>query len=275
MAAVNDHKQLDLDDKEADDDLAQAPELTNRSVLRAMALLKELGKHPEGATAAELAAATGLARPTAFRLLLSLAHTGMLMRTDGRFSLGLEVARLGRVADPYRELRPYVQMFLDRLAGELGEAVAYSVVSDHSKLDLIAEASGSYMLSTALGYVGRDMPLHASATGKVLLADLQDEQLTMLLPEELESFTPFTITDPRLLLHEIADVRLKDYATVDNELEEGLFAVAIPVRDELQQLIGILSVSGLDQRMKATNVHAFIEKLREAAVQLRSSVLGI
>lgn len=247
----------------------------NRSVLRAMTLLKELGRHPGGATAAELAAATGLARPTAFRLLLSMAHTGVLVKTEGRFSLGLEVARLGRIADPYRDLQPHVQVFIDRLSAELSEATAYSIVTGPASLDLIAEAAGSYMLSTAMGYVGRDVPMHASATGKVLLADLSDEQVVTLLPEQLQSFTPFTITARDLLLRELADVRVKDYATLDNELEEGLFAVAVPVRDETGQLIGVLSVSGLDQRMKAANVHTFIEKLRTAADQLRTNVLGI
>ena len=240
-----------------------------------MTLLKELGNHPEGATAAELATRTGLARPTAYRLLLSLAHAGMLINSEGRFSLGIELARLGRIADPYRDLQPQVQAFIDRLAAELSEATAYSVVTGPASLDLIAEAAGSYMLQTAMGYIGRNMPLHASAMGKVLLANLPDQEILALVPEKLESFTPFTITDRGLLLREIADVRAKDYATLDNELEEGLFAVAIPVRDRENHLIGILSVSGLDQRMKAANVHSFIEKLRAAADGLTMGVLGM
>lgn len=252
------------------------PELMNRSVLRAMSLLKELGKHPGGATAAELATATGLARPTAFRMLLSMAHTGVLMRAeDGRFSLGLELARLGRIADPYRELQHQVQVFIDGLAAELNEASAYSVVTGPSDLDLIAEAAGTHMLSATMGYIGRDLPLHASGMGKMLLAELDDEQVLSLLPEQLEAFTPYTITDRGLLLRELAEIRIKDYATLDNELEEGLFVVAVPVRDSSGHLVGILAVSGLDQRMKAANVHSFIDKLRSAAEQLRTNILGL
>lgn len=252
----------------------QVPELMNRSVLRAMALLKELGNHPDGATAAELAAAVALPRPTSYRILLSMAHAGVLVNNDGKFSLGWELARLGRIADPTRKLRPQAQVFVDRLANELGEAVAYSMVSDHTTMTLIAEAAGSHMLSTAMGYIDRDMPLHASAMGKMLLSSLSDEQVSTLLPEHLDSFTPYTITDRSVLLRELADIRRKDYATLDNELEMGLFAVAIPVRDSSNALIGILSVSGLDQRMKALNVHTFIDKLRSAAEQFRARVLG-
>lgn len=265
----------DTRDQDGEEKSEQVPDLMNRSVLRAMTLLKELGNHPDGATAAELAAATRLPRPTSYRILLSMTHAGMLVNSDGRFSLSWEFARLGRIADPTKKLRPLAQIFVDRLANELGEAVAYSMVSDHTTMNLIAEAAGSYMLSTAMGYVDRDMPLHASAMGKVLLASLSDEEVSTLLPEQLHSYTPFTITDRAVLLRELADIRRKDYATLDNELEIGLFAVAIPLRDSSDALIGILSVSGLDQRMKATNVHTFIDKLRTAAEQFRVKVLGL
>ncbi|BAU94605.1 IclR family transcriptional regulator [Corynebacterium suranareeae] len=250
-----------------------APELMNRSVLRAMTILSELGNHPNGTTAAEMASITGLARPTVFRLLQSLAHAGMVLKNDKRFSLGLEVARLGRIADPYRTLQPRVQVFVDGLSAELGEASAYSIVEGPSEIHLIAEAPGSYMLSTAMGYIGKDMPLHASAMGKILLAELSDEQIASLLPETLESFTSHTITKRDELLKEIAEVRKQGYSVLDNELEEGLFALAIPVRDRSNHLIGILSVSGLDQRMKALEISGYVNQLQDAAGRLLDTVL--
>lgn len=252
-----------------------APELMNRSVLRAMTLLSELGNHPNGTTAAEMASITGLPRPTVFRLLQSLAHAGMVLKTDKKFSLGLEVARLGRIADPYRTLQPLVQVFVDGLSAELGEATAYSVVEGPTELHLIAEAPGSYMLSTAMGYIGKDMPLHASAMGKILLAELSDDQIASLLPEDLKSYTPHTITDLTQLLQALAEVREQSYSVLDNELEEGLFALAVPVRDRSDHLIGILSVSGLDQRMKAVDVSVHVTQLQDAAQRLLETVLEV
>lgn len=256
-------------------DIENAPDLMNRSVLRAMTLLSELGHFPQGATAADLAAKTGLARPTVFRLLLSMEHSGMLVKVDGKFTLGWEVARLGRIADPYRDLQPQIQAFIESLATELGESCSFSIVRGPHTIDLIAEASGGYMLSTAMGYVGKDMPLHASAMGKVLLASLTDEQIIDFLPEQLESFTSLTITDRAWLLQELAEVRIKDYGSIDNELEEGLFALAVPVRNSKNEMIGILSISGLDQRMKAANIHTYIEAMRKAAQRLTSTVLNV
>ena len=238
-----------------------------------MTLLSELGNHPSGITAAELATITGLPRPTVFRLLQTLAYKGMAIRNDKRFSLGLEIVRLGRVADPYRGLRSQIEVFIEGVSTELSEASSYSIVEGPTQLHLLAEAEGPYMLSTAMGYVGKDMPLHASATGKLLLANLTDEQVLTLLPEELESFQPRTITSPAALLTELADVRTNDYAVMDNELEEGLFAIAVPVRDRSNYLIGILALSGLDQRMKSTDISVYVSELRKSAQRLLDTVL--
>lgn len=258
---------------EAQDTDDSAPELMNRSVLRAMALLTELGNHPAGITAAELATITGLPRPTVFRILQTLAYKGMAVRNDKRFSLGLEIARLGRIADPYRGLRPQIQVFVESLAAELGEATAYSVVEGASELNLIAEAQGSYMISTAMGYIGKDLPLHASAMGKILLADLSDDQVITLLPNVLEPYLPGTITSRDELLNELKEIRDLDYATLDNEFEEGLFAIAVPVRDRSGHLIGIFAVSGLDQRMKSRQTNVYVDKMKDAAARLVSNVL--
>ena len=76
-------------------------DLTNKSVIKATQLLKKLGHHRHGITVTELAQACEMTRPTAFRLLLSLEQTGFVERVDNHYMLGWQVARLGRLADPY------------------------------------------------------------------------------------------------------------------------------------------------------------------------------
>jgi len=241
-------------------------------VTRAVALLKELGNHPNGATAQELALSTGLHRATASRLLLTLAQSGILTKTDSTFSLGWEVARLGRIADPYRGVRPHIQVILERLSSELDEHVSFSVVLNPTTLEVIAEAHGSYMLGPAQGYVGMKFPLHASATGKILLADLSRAEIIALLPENLDPFTHQTITRRATLLGQLSEVRTLGFATIDNEIEEGLFSVAVGVRDAGGSLIGVLAVSGLDRRMKRSGVSNFVDALQTAAEELSKAL---
>jgi DNA-binding IclR family transcriptional regulator len=256
------------DDHQAQQNDGISAEVINRSVTRAMALLKELGNHPEGATAQTLAAATGLNRATASRLLLSLAHAGIVSKSDSVFTLGWEIARLGRVADPYRGALPHLQVILERLSTELDEHVSFSVVMNATTLEVIAEAYGSYMLGPTQGYVGMKFPLHASATGKVLLGEMTDEQVTALLPEKLDAITQHTMTERDALLNQLDDVRSVGYATIDNEIEEGLFSVAVGVRDGAGGLIGVIAASGLDRRMKRSGVDHFVGALQAAAYEL-------
>lgn len=244
----------------------------NRSVLRALKLLLEVGKHPEGTTATNVAADVGLARATASRLLSSMEYAGFLTRNNGNYSLGWQLARLGRLADPHSGILSRVQVTIEALVTELNETIAYGVVTGPTSFDLIAEVDGPHFLAPQEGYAGQRLPLHASAMGKIILADLSDREVQTLLPETLESFTRYTIQDRDFLIQQLGEIRTVGYATLDSELEEGLFSLAVGVRDDNNNLIGILAVSGLDQRMKATSIHSFVERLEEGSAEIATAL---
>jgi DNA-binding IclR family transcriptional regulator len=211
----------------------------------------------------ELAQLVGMTRPTAFRLLVSLEQTGFVERNDNKYTLGWEIARLGRLADPHRGLIARVQPPLEALAAELNETLDYAVVNGETEFELIAEASGSRILTVSPHYLGQHYPLHASATGKLLLAELPAERVEALLPDELPSLTRFTLTDRAQLIHNLRETGKLGYATMDNELEEGLFSVAVAVRDEEGRLIGVLTASGPSERMKTGRLPHIVERLRQ------------
>lgn len=247
-------------------------DLTNKSVIKATVLLSELGRHKQGITVTELAQAVGMTRPTAFRLLLSLEQTGFVDRVDNRYLLGWQMARLGRLADPYTGAVARIQPVLDEYAGRLNETLGFAMIRDESAYDLIAEASGSRYLSVSHRYVGVSYPLHASATGKVMLAELRDDRIKELLPAKLDSYTPQTITSRDVLLRELQQVREQGYAILDNEIEEGLFAVACPVRDAAGVLVGVLSLNGPIQRLKSDRLPDTIIQLRHAADEVAKAL---
>lgn len=261
-----------MPDEASTNEAAETPDLTNKSVVKATMLLSELGRHLEGITVTELAQRVGMTRPTAFRLLLSLEQTGFVERSDNKYTLGWEIARLGRLADPHQGIISRVQATLDALAGQLNETVSYAVVNGETDFDVIAEASGSRLLSVTHEYVGQRFPLHASATGKLLLAELPEDRVEALLPETLPALTRFTITDRGRFIEDLREVAIQGYATLDNELEEGLFSVAVPVRDEEGRLIGVLTVNGPDQRMKSGRLPRIVERLRQVAEDISKTL---
>ncbi|MFC3996216.1 IclR family transcriptional regulator [Nocardiopsis sediminis] len=254
-----------MPDDSSADEVLDPPDLTNKSVIKATVLLSELGRHRDGITVTELAQRVGMTRPTAFRLLLSLEQTGFVARNDGKYTLGWEIARLGRLADPHRSIVIRIQDTLDALAERLNETIGYAMVNGETEYDLIAEASGSRMLTVSHRWIGEQHPLHTSATGKLLLAELPAGRIEALFPEELPALTPSTISDRAELLRVLRDIRQRGYATMDNEVEEGLFAVAVGVRDEKGHLIGVLSANGPNERLKSGPLPHIVEHLRQTA----------
>ena len=227
-------------------EVTEPTELTNKSVAKAVRLLRELAAQPRsGATATTLAKAAGISRPTAFRLLYSLERTGLVDRVDNNYTLGWELARLGRRADPYAGLVARAQPLLQELADKFNETTTLAVPNSQDGLDLISEAIGSRVVGVMSGnMVGKHWPLHASASGKVLLADMPVQKVIALLPEKLEAYTEHTITDPKTLLKELDQVREQGFGVTDNELEEGLLAFSRPIRDSSGTLVAILSLNG-------------------------------
>lgn len=253
---------------ETSDEVAGTPELINKSVIKAAILLNELGRHPQGITVTELAQRVRMSRPTTFRLLLSLEQTGFVERSDGKYTLGWKIVSLGRLADPYRGIIARVQPVLKALAEQLNEMIGYAVVSGDADFELVAEASGARLITFTQGYVGRAFPMHASATGKLVLAELSDGKVKTLLPETLPGMTDQTITDRAELIRALQEIREQGYATIDDELEESLFSLAVAVRDEAGRLIGVLSVSGPTQRMKSVPLPTIVEQLRSTANEI-------
>ncbi|MBU6266746.1 MAG: IclR family transcriptional regulator [Sphingomonadales bacterium] len=240
-------------------------DLTNKSVVKAMALLTELGRFPVGATVTELAQNVRLSRPTVFRLLLSLMQTGFVEKVESRYKLGWKIARLGGRADLRAVIVARVQPHLDRIAGLLNETVNFAWVKGDARFELVGEASGARLLTVARGYVGRDLPLHASAMGKLSLAELDDASVRALLAPELPQVAPATITSREALIRALAQVRRDGFATSHEELEESLFALAVAVRTVAGRLIGMLAVTGPSPRMVVQDPHVIAMRLEAVA----------
>jgi len=141
------------------------------------------------------------------------------------------------------DLVELAQPSLRRLAEESGET-ANLFVPMPAGIDAIAQVDGRHLLG-AMNWIGHELGLHCTAAGKVFLAFGVSE-----LPDgELEQMTPATIVDHQRLERELEAVRDQGYATLVDELEPGLSAVAAPVRDRGGEVVAALTVSGASLRL--------------------------
>ncbi|GAA4704610.1 IclR family transcriptional regulator [Nocardioides conyzicola] len=237
-----------------------------QSVDRALTILEVLARVGE-AGVTEIAGELGVHKSTAFRLVSTLeAHRLVEQTSDrGRYRLGVGVLRLAGATTARLDLVQEARPVCRQLAADTGETVNIAVLSESSALYL-DQIAGSSALQPH-NWVGQHIPLHATSNGKVLLSGLEDDAVKELLGT-LSRYTPTTITKKGKLREELALVREQGYAVAVDELEEGLTAVAAPIRNAHGDVVASMSVSGPTFRLSEERVADVVALLVEAAAEV-------
>ena len=215
----------------------------------------------------EIAGELGVHKSTAFRLVSTLeAHRLVEQTTErGRYRLGVGVLRLAGATTARLDLVQEARPLCRRSRPTTGETVNIAVLSESSALYL-DQVAGSSALQPH-NWVGQHIPLHATSNGKVLLSGLDDAQVKELLGT-LSRYTATTITKKGRLREELALVREQGYAVAVDELEEGLTAVAAPIRNAHGDVVASMSVSGPTFRLPEERVGDVVRLLVEAAAEV-------
>nr|WP_285582072.1 IclR family transcriptional regulator C-terminal domain-containing protein [Herbidospora sp. NBRC 101105] len=200
-----------------------------QSLARGLAVLTALG-----GTLSEIAEATGLARATARRALLTLVELGYAVKTGNRFVALPRVLELGYARLSSLTLGELATPHLAALAEAVGESASVAVL-DGTDIRYVARAPAYKIMSVDIT-VGTRFPAYATSMGRVLLADDADLGHPVAL-------TPRTVTDPERLRALIRRARADGYAIVEDELEEGLRALAVPIRDRGGRVVAAVNVA--------------------------------
>jgi len=241
-----------------------------KSLGRAVELLGAVAARPDGSSASELARATGLPRSTVTRTLRTLADAGLVER-PGAWVLGYELVRLARAADPYRALVEGARGLLERLRDESGESALLAVVSGRPDIEIVLQLDPDRHVGVA-SWVGVDVPLHASAAGKLALAELTTAELeAWLVDNPLMRYTRATVTDPRTLQRELQRSRRRGWAELIDELEDGHAALAAAVRSSDDTLLAAVGISGPTFRLGRARRRELLPLLQAAAAELAAS----
>jgi len=237
-----------------------------QSVDRALTILEVLARVGE-AGVTEIAGELDVHKSTAFRLVSTLEAHRLVEQTAerGRYRLGVGVLRLAGATTARLDLVQEARPVCRQLAAETGETVNIAVLSEKSALYL-DQVAGSSALQPH-NWVGQHIPLHATSNGKVLLSGLDEDAVKELLGT-LSRYTPLTITKKAKLREELARVRELGYAVAVDELEEGLTAVAAPIRNAHGDVVASMSVSGPTFRLPDARVDTVTAQLVEAAAEV-------
>ena len=213
-----------------------------QSLDRGLEVIRAFDAESRELTLSGVARRTGLSRAAARRFLLTLADLGYV-RTDGRhFSLSPRVFELGYAYLSSLSLPEVAESHLEALVAQVRESSSMSVL-DGGDIVYVARMPVSRIMTVAIN-VGTRFPAYATSMGRVLLAGLPDAELDAYLEKvEFKRLSPRTVTSTAALRAELQRVRDQGWAIVDQELEEGLRAVAAPVRDGSAKVVAAINVS--------------------------------
>jgi DNA-binding IclR family transcriptional regulator len=238
-----------------------------QSVDRAMLLLRAVASAaPEDSTATRLAETCGLNRATAWRILHTLeAHDVVsCSRESGRWSIGAAVGELAASAGT-DSLIGMVRPRLERLSLQTGETAALAVWR-LGALTYVDEVVPPAVVAAT--WTGQTVPLHATSTGKVLLAFGDSLGLPRPTRRGLERFTDTTITTMAALDEELAAVRLRGFAVCRGEYESSAWGVSAPVVDNAGRLVAVLSIWGPGTRVTEARFEVLGPLVHETATSL-------
>jgi len=217
----------------------------------------------------DLAVELDVHKSTIFRLLGALESRGLVDQTEdrGKYRLGWGVVRLAGAVSARMDITSPARPVTARLSDDIGETVNIAVLSEHYTVN-VDQALGPASVS-AQNWVGRQTPLHATSSGKILLAHVAPAERTRLVKAiGLAGYTAATITDAGELEQQLQEIVDQGYATTEGEYEDGLNALAVPVRDAHGAVVAALSASGPSYRLTADNMEELVPQVKDAGEQI-------
>lgn len=245
------------------------------SIGRTMRTLELLAGEPRGLRVTDLANALEVNRAIPHRILADLTELGYVIqdpRTE-RYRVTFKVGSLGLRQLETAGIIRWAQDELDRLAAKTRELVRLAVVSENT-LRWVAKAQGSASALTLDGVSGAEVVLHATASGKAWLSTLpHDEAAAYLTERGMAAQTVRTETDLTQVLYDVALARTRGYAFVEEEMEVGVCAIAVPIvpRESADgRAVATVSIAGPAARLSHDRLVGFAPALTAVARQLEA-----
>jgi DNA-binding IclR family transcriptional regulator len=246
-----------------------------KSLEKAIGLLKLFTVANPQWTLTELSRASDLPLSTAHRVASALKENGLLAQDpqSKQYRLGLGAIGLGYQALASLDVPRAAKPIMRRLGQQTGETILLTVPNDSRDHSVcIDRVDGQYELRIHLE-VGRQVPLHAGASAKILLAYFPPEEIDHFIDRVgLSKIAPRTITDPQILREHLAVIRQQGYAFSQEETNAGAWGLAVPILDPREQAIAAVGVSAPISRHSQETEEKVTRLTRDAARQIEAAL---
>jgi len=240
-----------------------------RSVHRALVLLEILAESPRSLPLSELGRQTGWPKSSVFNILTTLAMDGYVAQDPetGRYRVTIKPFLVGGAVVERMDIRGLARPLMAELMEKTGETVNLGIMDGTEAIYLETIAGpGAIRVGT---WPGKRLPIHRTALGKALAANLTGEELAAIIGKTgLPPGTPNTHSTFESLLADLELARLRGYAIDDEEDEIGMRCIGAPIRDHRGRTIAAISLAGLAHRMPSEDMPELIGLVVRAAGQI-------
>jgi len=244
----------------------------NTSLAKALRVLDLFNGVEGGLSLTEIAQRMGTRPGSVYPIVYTLHKFSYLQRDPEtkKYTLGLRILALANQILSSLDIREKAKPVLKRLARELEVNAHLAVLYEGEVLYLDREEAAPSVVIPSV--IGRRVPPHCTALGKVLLAYHPEALEELLAKGPLPALTPNTITNPELLRRELERVRQQGYATDWEEFHEGNICVAAPVRNYRGKVVAAISVSLPKARLTHDPLDRFVQAVVEGAKEVSSAI---
>jgi len=244
-----------------------------QSVDRALQILEVIAKSKLELGLVELSRKVFLEPSTTYRLLKTLEAHGLIQQNPrtNKYSLGFKAFEIGNSIPFLVHLRNVSRGPLDALRDRTGET-ANVAIRDGWEAMYIEQISAQAYTLRVISEVGRRIPLHATAVGKVLLAGMSDKELEKFLKQPLKPYTAKTITDPAMLREHLKEVRKRNWALDNEEFEFGASCIATDIKNSDGEIVAAISLSGPSIRFGEERISFYLPFLIDTAITISNSI---
>ena len=243
------------------------------STLRAFGVLEQIATSDESLTLEEVTRLSGLPKPTVHRILRLLMRGGLVERQsfDRRYVVGPRVCALALAVQMRSPRRRERRAILARLVEAIGETCNFTMLDGNEVVYLErVETSADVRLHMD---AGSRVPLHCTASGKLLLSSLPPAQVRRLLGSDpLPRYTDRTITNLAALERELTKIRASGVGADVGEYLVGSVCLAVPVRDQQGRMCAAVAVHGPAPRMTLKKGHSFLPAMQRAADEIAATL---
>jgi len=247
--------------------------LKSSSTLRGFAVLELIAQADAPPTLEELTRASGLPKPTVYRILGLLTRGGLVQREafEKRYSVGPRTSALSLAVQTRSPVRARRHAVLARLVEEIGETCNLTM-PDGSEVVYLDRVETPEKVRLHME-IGSRVPLHCTASGKLFLAHLPAAQVRRVLGSgPLKRYTERTITSAEALERELRKVRSSGVGTDTGEFLVGSVCVAVPVADSRSRVCAAIAVHGPAPRMTLRRGYEFLPAMRRAAGEIAATL---